>query len=519
MVNIIIIGLGLISSYLITMISGLEDTKAILLFGTINSIFIWLGIFFTDKKNINDRTFYFKKSMNNRNLGLNTGNFIEDTEIKDRFKKILDNAINLNESLESIREGAKEGGQAAEYIALNTQDIVLQNIEQQSIADQTTDNSKKIVEIISSASDLAISTNLETQNSKNISIDAGEAVKKVVETMQKIEINAAQTSFKINALAEKSKRIGDINSVITNIANHTNLLALNASIEAARAGENGRGFSVVADEVRKLAEQSNIAASEISNIVQEINNEIDASSLAVKQVTNYVSEGVAVTAIAGNCLNKILETFMQTGKQTEKIQSLLEQTSNSSLTVLNSAQKNQEMSHMIAKATEQIAAASEEQNASIEEINSNIKVLTQMAEDIKQHIASAVMDRIMYKKALQFMERVEKNKNFDNSTTYMEKLAQELNVDEIEYSDTNGVLCFSSTPAAIGLDLYDVMLRQNNFNLKKYLFIDKNQYSASPLLKSAQTNKLFKFLMVPSYNNQIIYQVGLSYESLLKLLK
>ena len=519
MVNIIIIGTALALSYLITIISGLGDTKAILLFGTINAIFIWMGIYFTDKKNSKDRTSYFKKPMNNQNLGLNTSNYIEDTDIKDRFKKILDNAINLNDALESIRVGAREGGQAAEHIALNTQDIVLQNIEQQSIANQTTDNSKKIVEIISSASNLAISSNQATQSSTNISIDAGEAVKKVVETMQQIEINAAQTSFKINTLAEKSKRIGDINCVITSIANRTNLLALNASIEAARAGENGRGFSVVADEVRKLAEQSNIAASEISNIVQEIKNDIDASSLAVKQVTNYVSEGVTVTAIAGDCLNKILETFMQTGKQTDKIQSLLHQTGNSSLTVLSSAEKNQEMSHIIAKATEQIAAASEEQNASIEEINSNIEVLTQMAEDIKQNIASAVMDKIMYKKALKFMERVEKNKNFDNSAPYMKRLAEELNLDEIDYSDTNGVLCCSSSASAIGLNLYDVMLRQNNFDLKKYLFVDKNQYSASPLLKSAQTNNLFKFLMVPSFDKQIVYQVGLSYESLLKLLK
>ena len=100
----------------------------------------------------------------------------------------------------------------------------------------------------------------------------------------------------------------------------------------------------------------------------------------------------------------------------------------------------------------------------------------------------------------------------------MKKLAEELNVDEVDFSDTKGILSYSSTESAIGLDLYDVMLKQNNFDLKKYLFVDKNPYSASPLLKSAQTNRLFKFIMVPSYETQIIYQVGLSYESLLILL-
>jgi methyl-accepting chemotaxis protein len=509
--NIVVIAVSACIAYVISMVSGLKDTRVILLFGVINAILILSGMYFTHRK------LYIRKPISG-NLELDSNNYIEDVELRYRFRKILDNSINLNDALESIRAGAKEGGQAAEHIALNTQEIAMQNIEQLSIVDKTTNNSKEIIDMISSAAKLAISANEATENSMNISIDAGKAVQKVVETMQLIEDTAAQTAFRITTLAEKSKRIGNINSVITSIATRTNLLALNASIEAARAGEHGRGFSVVADEVRKLAEQSNIAASEISDIVQKITDDIDSSSISFKQVTDYVAEGVAVTGIAGDCLDKILDAFTQTGKQTQGIQSLLQQTGSNSKTVLSIAEKNQEMSHTIAKETEQIAAASEEQNASIEEINSSIELLTQMAEDIKQNIASAVMDKIMYKKALEFMEKVEKSKDFDSSISSMKKLAKELNVDEIDFSDFKGVLCCSNTESAIGLDLYDVMLRQNNFDLKKYLFIDKNPYSASPLLKSAQSNDLFKFLMVPSYGDKIIYQVGLSYESLLKLL-
>jgi hypothetical protein len=100
----------------------------------------------------------------------------------------------------------------------------------------------------------------------------------------------------------------------------------------------------------------------------------------------------------------------------------------------------------------------------------------------------------------------------------MEKLAKDLGVDEVDYTDTKGVICVSNMQTAVGLDLYEVMLRQNKFDLKKHLFADKNPYAVSPLLKSEQSGKLFKFLEIAGFEKQIMYQVGLSYESLNKLL-
>lgn len=462
----------------------------------------------------------FKSNSKNRkeNSSVRSINYLEDTELKNRLKSILDNAIQLNDALENIKAGSIEGGKAAENIALNTQEIVEQNKEQLSIADKSTHNSRKIVDMITSASELANSANQAAQHSASTSLEASGAVKKVVEAMQQIEKTAALASQKINNLAEKSQRIGDIISVITNIASQTNLLALNAAIEAARAGEHGKGFAVVADEVRKLAEQSNKAALEVSNIIKEIRGDIDSSSVSFEQVTDYVSDGVNVTDVARVLLGNIKETFEISANQTKEIQGLLQQAVMSSQAVLEIAKDNQNMSQATAKATEEIAAASEEQNGSIEEINSNIDVITQLAEETKQHIASLVMDRLMYNKTIQFKEMVESDKNFEGSISVMQKLAQVLEVDEIDYSDSKGVLCCSNMESGIGLDLYDVLLKYENFDLRKYLFIDKNPYSASSLRVSANTGKLFKYMMVPDYEKQIIYQVGLSYDSLLRLL-
>ena len=128
------------------------------------------------------------------------------------------------------------------------------------------------------------------------------------------------------------------------------------------------------------------------------------------------------------------------------------------------------------------------------------------------------MDKLMYNKAKEFMEIVAKDKKFDVSITTMKKLAEKLEVDEIDITDTSGVIRSSNLESAVGLDLYDILLKYDHIDLPKYLFVDNNPYSVGGLRNSANTGTLFKFMMVPDYEKKIIYQVGLSYESLLKLL-
>jgi methyl-accepting chemotaxis protein len=122
------------------------------------------------------------------------------------------------------------------------------------------------------------------------------------------------TAKKVDELGKSSDQIGRIVGVIDDIADQTNLLALNAAIEAARAGEQGRGFAVVADEVRKLAERTTSATKEIAQMIENIQDETRVAVSAMEAGTSQVEEGVKSTAQAGDSLKEIIQMAEQVGE-------------------------------------------------------------------------------------------------------------------------------------------------------------------------------------------------------------
>ncbi len=190
--------------------------------------------------------------------------------------------------------------------------------------------------------------------------DGGKIVKDTIDGMDRIAETVMHSAETVRALGNRSDEIGAIIQVIDDIADQTNLLALNAAIEAARAGEQGRGFAVVADEVRKLAERTTKATKEIATMIKQIQQETSGAVTIMAEGTREVELGKLLVHKAGESLTDII---------------------NSATIVLD--------------VVAQVAATSEEQSATSEQISKNIEGIssaTQQSAASTQEIAHAAED-------------------------------------------------------------------------------------------------------------------------------
>jgi methyl-accepting chemotaxis protein len=171
-------------------------------------------------------------------------------------------------------------------------------------------------------SDIASSSNAAAERAREASSFAtqgGAVVRQTVQGMSKISTVVNQAATAVEGLGASSQKIGAIVAVIKEIAEQTNLLALNAAIEAARAGEQGRGFAVVADEVRKLAEKTTHATQQIGEMISAIQQETGQAVKSMEMGTAEVGTGVELTRQAGQELDKIMASIEDVTRMVQDI--------------------------------------------------------------------------------------------------------------------------------------------------------------------------------------------------------
>jgi len=197
--------------------------------------------------------------------------------------------------------------------------------------------------------------------------------------MNIINDKVVNSSNIVHLLGKKSSEVGNIVTLITQIAAQTNLLALNAAIEAARAGEQGKGFAVVADEVRKLAEKSGDSAGQIDGLIKEIQTEMMSAVISMNEGTNAVKEGIVLVKNAGNSFHEILSDVDGVSKNMQEVSAVVQQIYAASQMMVQSVEKIAEITKDSAVGAQNIAAASQEQNAIMKEVSNAADMLTQMA--------------------------------------------------------------------------------------------------------------------------------------------
>jgi twitching motility protein PilJ len=215
-----------------------------------------------------------------------------------------------------------------------------------------------------------------TQLAKGVAERGGNIVKESIEGMHHIKETVMETSKRVKSLGESSARIGEITEFISEIASRTNLLALNATIEAARAGEAGRGFTVVADEIRNLAERSRRAASEITKLIEDIQNGTSEVVMAMELGNNEVAEGTKMVDEAGAALREILGAVNISTTSVEEI-------TNATKTQLKSSEDVVKIMDRIARIAQQTADGAKKSEVEITNLESLSKSLNNAVSKFK----------------------------------------------------------------------------------------------------------------------------------------
>ena len=188
-------------------------------------------------------------------------------------------------------------------------------------------------------------------NDTKAKAEAGEhVVQQVVQSIGEVHEVSLQLKEDMAQLNERAQDINRIMGVISDIADQTNLLALNAAIEAARAGEAGRGFAVVADEVRKLAEKTMTSTLDVSNAIRAIQESTDKSMGAVDNAVQRISEATALANQSGTALEEIVATVEATSDQVQAIAAASEEQSAASEEINRSIIEVNDMSRLTAEA-------------------------------------------------------------------------------------------------------------------------------------------------------------------------
>ena len=303
---------------------------------------------------------------------------VAEGDLTGRIDGVRDNSLlahldkttaSLREVIAGIKGGAEEINRRAEKTLACMQDSSSRSERQADSAASAAAGVEELAASIESVSENAIATGVAANESLERAKEGHQAIQSLVASMETLTDSSGKAAQSIGELVVSSNSIMGIVARINEIADQTNLLALNAAIEAARAGEQGRGFAVVADEVRKLAEKTGSATREIKEVLDRVRDNTSEASVQMSDSHEKLKEGAAqVSRLSGSVegIERRLDAIAHAAKETA-----------------DALQEQRSTSHSIATLVEQIAEAATENAEIAKSVVTEARSVNQSAESLR----------------------------------------------------------------------------------------------------------------------------------------
>lgn len=299
-----------------------------------------------------------------------------------------------------------------------------------------------------------------------------------------------------------------LNSVeyIKDIANKTNLLSLNASIEASRAGEAGKGFSVVASEIKKLSIQSKVFSHNIGDIVSKVETKVKDLDKIVELSKEKIHNANNAVLELNNSLNNIEKSSLILDESVEKISII-------SKNIENNVQATTKISDELSKSHNNTSSAINSIAEDIKEqwnVIENFEAITEEISKVSNEFLEENLDEETVKKINNIVMEII-NYTGDKNQEALIRFRDKLGIDELYYTDKNGIFECSTVKEAIGLNLFEIEKSVKEF------FHGKELFRINPLSRRLDTGELYKFITIRRKDKEGIISVGISINKLLKL--
>ena len=338
-------------------------TASVVIFG---AFFAWLTIRSINRP-LGQLITGIREIQRTNNLGLTIDNKSKD-EIGQLARCFNDWIGTLAEVIGEVRQSSEEVAAAATQVSACSEELSAGMGEQSgqvgSISAAIEQMSASVSEVARQAADAAG----EADQAGSVARDGRGVVQETVDGMQTISQAVTRSAEAVTELGKRGDQIGEIIAVINDIADQTNLLALNAAIEAARAGEHGRGFAVVADEVRKLADRTTQATNEIAESITAIQTETVQAVDRMNTGTQQVETGVAAAHRAGDSLEQIVASSGNLAGKVQSIAAAAEQQSSAAEEVARGIESINAVTTHSLEGTRQSAEASEHLSRKAEQL-------------------------------------------------------------------------------------------------------------------------------------------------------